>query len=102
MVQAKFDAGTQRSRIRRLHSPAFIKAVIPANPIEVSAAWPKGEMHSTDLGWLPNNHENRLLDFVATLIVDVAASHPAVTQQDVAGYIASAVVGRRARKVSHR
>jgi hypothetical protein len=78
-----------------LHSPAFIKAVIPANPIEVSAVWPKGELHSTDARWKPNNHEGKLLDFVATLIVDLATGHPAVMQQDVADWLAGVVVGRK-------
>lgn len=43
--------------------------------------------------------EQRLLDFVGALIIDVARNHPRVTQQQVALWLARIVVGRE-RKAS--
>ena len=37
--------------------------------------------------------EPRLLDFVASLIIDVARTHPRVTERDVASWLARVVVG---------
>jgi len=48
---------------------------------------------SSTLHWKPDNHESRLLEFLATLIIDVAQTHPAVTHEDVAYWLAGAVVG---------
>jgi hypothetical protein len=42
--------------------------------------------------------EQRLLDFVADLIIDLAKTHPAITQQHLAGWLTRAMVG--SRKVS--
>jgi len=39
--------------------------------------------------------EKRLLEFVAGLILDVARTHPRVTQEQVALWIARVVVGSR-------
>jgi len=42
--------------------------------------------------------EERLLDFVTDLIIDLAKTHPAITQQHLAGWLARVMVG--SRKVS--
>lgn len=52
---------------------------------------------STDPRWKPDNHECKLLEFLESLIIDLAESLPAITQQDVAGWLASVVVGRARR-----
>jgi hypothetical protein len=46
-----------------------------------------------------SNPEQRLLAFVEQLIIDLAKTHPAVTQKNVALWLARVVVGR-ARRVS--
>lgn len=50
---------------------------------------------STNPQWKPDNHEARLLEFLATLIVDAAQTHPAITQQDVADWLAVVILPRR-------
>jgi hypothetical protein len=49
--------------------------------------------HSTDPGWKPNNHEEKLLEFLEPLILNVARTHPAITQQDIAEWLAFVVEG---------
>jgi hypothetical protein len=43
---------------------------------------------------LPNSPEQRLLDFVASLILDAAHTDPRLTQAEVADWLASVVVGQ--------
>ena len=50
---------------------------------------------SSDPAWKPDNHEGRLLEFLATLIIDAAQTHPAITQQDVADWIVSVILPKR-------
>lgn len=55
----------------------------------------------TDNSWLDTSgSELRLLEFVEKLIVGAAQTDPSITQQDLAGWLACAVVGS-GRKV-HR
>jgi hypothetical protein len=42
-----------------------------------------------------NSPEQRLLEFVASLIVELARTHPRVTQEDVALWLARVVLGVR-------
>jgi len=46
---------------------------------------------------IPNNGEEKLLSFVEKLIIDLAHGHPAVTQRDVARWLAGVVI--RTRKI---
>ena len=48
---------------------------------------------STDENWKPTTAEERLLDFVEELILDAARTHPRITQQDIAEWLAAVVIG---------
>jgi len=48
---------------------------------------------------ITDSPEGRLLAFVEELILDVAKTHPVITQEHVADWLAKVVVGH-ARKVS--
>jgi hypothetical protein len=41
----------------------------------------------------PHSPEGRLLSFVEELILDLAKTHPAITQQHVAEWLAKVIVG---------
>ena len=49
---------------------------------------------------IPDNDEQKLLAFLEELIIDLAKSHPAITQAQVAGWLAGVIVGhqRKARR----
>ena len=47
--------------------------------------------------WRAGEGEQRLLDFVASLILDVARTHPRMTQEQVALWLARVVMGRARR-----
>ena len=49
--------------------------------------------HQTRRAAIPDNQEEKLLTFLEELIVNLAKTHPAITQQDVAGWLAAVVVG---------
>ena len=49
-------------------------------------------------GRIPDNQEEKLLAFLEELIIDLAKTHPAITQQHLAGWLTRAMVG--SRKVS--
>jgi hypothetical protein len=56
-------------------------------------------MHSTDPRWKPNNHEDKLLNVVEKLLVDLAQTHPSFSRQDVADVIAHVVLpGRKVQR----
>jgi len=44
---------------------------------------------------IPNNREEKLLAFVEELIIGLAHGHPAVTQRDVAQWLADVVIPTR-------
>lgn len=46
-----------------------------------------------DRGWKPANAEERLLAFIEELILDVARTHPRITQRDVAEWLAAVAIG---------
>ncbi len=48
---------------------------------------------STDPRWKPNNHEAKLLEFLESLILDLAKNHRRITSADVAAWLASVVAG---------
>lgn len=50
-------------------------------------------VHSANLHWWPDNHEEKLLEFLETLILDLAKNHPRVTSADVRAWLASVAVG---------
>ena len=60
----------------------------------LAGIWPTTDsraLHSTDSRWKPDNHEAALLDFVETLILDVSKTHPAITERDIAAWLAGVV-----------
>jgi hypothetical protein len=44
-------------------------------------------------GRIPDNQEEKLLAFLEELIIDLAKTHPAITQQHLAGWLGAVVVG---------
>jgi len=44
-------------------------------------------------GRIPDNQEEKLLAFLEELIIDLAKTQPAITQQPLAGWLGSVVVG---------
>jgi len=48
---------------------------------------------STDPRWRPKNHEEELLEFLGSLILDLARNHPSVTSADVKAWLTSVVAG---------
>jgi hypothetical protein len=50
-------------------------------------------LHSTDPRWKPDNHEQELLGFLETLILDLGTSHPVITEHDVTSWLANVVAG---------
>lgn len=44
---------------------------------------------------ITDSPEGRLLAFVEKLIIDLAKTHPSITQHDVAAWLANVVVGSR-------
>jgi hypothetical protein len=50
-------------------------------------------VHSTDPRWFPNNHEEKLLEFLESLILDLARNHASVTSADVRAWLSSVAAG---------
>jgi hypothetical protein len=48
---------------------------------------------SIDPRWKPNNHEEKLLEFLDSLILDLARNHPRVTNADVAAWLVNVAAG---------
>lgn len=51
-------------------------------------------VEAAPVDWRVGEAEHRLLEFLASLILDVGRTHPRITQEQVALWLARVVVGR--------